>query len=450
MIPPCRSYQVEQLERARAVIRDLRASKRGAGVLLCAPTGSGKTRMAIEIALGARARGGEVLWLAPRVELVDQPLRRLLEYGVTDVQAIRPGGRIAGDPCAKIRIAAIQTLLASGQRPSADVLVLDEARHYAAAEWSRVATSYPDAVRVGLDATPVRADGTSLRDLFDVLVPGPTVRELQAAGHLVPMVLYAPLKEQRGLASTPLEAYEQRCEGRRAVVFAPNVATSKRWAAEFCCAGIPAMHVDGETDEHVRADALRRLASGQLRVLTNVALFAEGVDVPEVECVIVARGVASEAAWIQMLGRALRPSVTTGKTRAIGVDLRGAVHRFGLVDAERTWHLDGEPVRRAEAVPGVRQCPACLAWGAAGQPCAGCGATLPPPPPPRMTRAELEEIRRSKLKREGAGWELWCEIVRDVRAKGHKAQSAFFRYRSRTGHAPRWRVDDVPAVEVSA
>lgn len=419
-LPPPRPYQTELYQRAQQAAARAHLGGTGCGVLVQAPTGAGKTLIALMIARGALDRGGEVLWLAPRTELVDQPVARLWEYGFREVQVIR-AGRVTGDPRARLRVASVQTLLARGMRPPARVVILDEARHYVAAEWARVATAYPNAVRVGLDATPVRADGTSLRDLFDVLVPGPSVRELVDGGHLVPCVVYAPAEGQRALAASPLEAYEKYANGTRAVLFAPNVVWSKQWASQFTLAGIAAEHVDGTTPEDVRARALRRLASGDLRVLCNVALFAEGVDVPEVEACIVARGVSSEAAWLQMIGRVLRPSPKTGKVRAVVVDLMGHVHRHGLVDEPRAFSLDGEPIRRLETLPSAVQCKSCLAWGPGGRPCVACGAELPPPKAPRVKAAELIEVR-----------------AREPEAKKRAALERFVRREVAAGRSP-WR-----------
>ncbi len=443
-LPAARPYQERAHSAAQDAVRRLRGARQstgGCGVLLCAPTGAGKTLLAMRIALGAVARRRRALWLAPRTELVEQPARRLWEYGLRDGVRVISGGGVSGSPDAAITIASIQTLVARGYTPEADVVILDEARHYAAAEWSKIAGAYRTSVRVGLDATPVRADGTTLRDLFDELVTVATVRELIDGGYLVPCVVRAPARQQPHLAEDPIVAYQRHTPGTRAVLFAPNRAASKRWAAAACEQGIPAEHVDGTTNDDVRRSALRRLGTGELRMLCNVALFAEGVDVPELETVIVARGVSTEATWIQMLGRALRPA--EGKARATCLDLHGHVHRWGLVDEERTFSLDGVAIRRVEALPSAVQCRACLCWGAGGRPCAGCGAELPPPLPPKVSQRELREIRQANAPRQGADWDLWVELVQTMQDRGYKPQWAPLQFKAKTGRYPIWSLKQV-------
>jgi DNA repair protein RadD len=150
----------------------------GGGLLLQSPTGSGKTRMAIEIVAWARAWGLRALFLAPRDELIKQTVASLTRYGLAPLCVVRKG-RVEGDPGAGVVVASIQTLVARSFCPDADLLVLDEARHYVASEWRKIAGAYRGALRLLLDATPARADGAPLGDLAEELLVAATVAELQ-------------------------------------------------------------------------------------------------------------------------------------------------------------------------------------------------------------------------------------------------------------------------------
>lgn len=455
-LSPLRPYQERGMRDLRAAARRLRQQATGYGILAVAPTGAGKTRLALEIATGAIRKRGRVLWLAPRTELVDQPVARLAECGWTDVQIVQ-GGRVQGHPDASIAVASIQTLVARQYAPPADVLVLDEARHYVASEWGQIAGAYRDAVRIGLDATPARSDGLGLRDLFDELIPISDIAELTREGWLVPARILAPDAHQKGLADTPLDAYQRETPGKRCLVFCRSKRHAHETAAAFRAAGIPSEAVDANTPADQRRAALDRVRSGETLVLCNCNLFTEGLDLVELEAIIIARGVGHPAVWIQIGGRGLRPSPHTGKTHCTIIDLHGHFHRpgYGPLDDPRTWSLDGKALRKVESLEPCVQCRSCHAWHrGGGRPCVVCGAALPAPPPPKLSRAELKEQQRrarlASIAPTDRRWRLWCELVRTMRRRGYKPQWAFFSYRQRTGFAPPFKVDDVPLEQAAS
>src|SRR6185312_11439346 len=111
------------------------------------------------------------------------------------------------------------TLLSRGDRPPADVIIADEAHHFASAsvEWSALLAAYPGAHIIGPTATPERGDGCGLGTMFDGLVVGATVRELTDLGHLVPCEIMRPDKylQSGEIAQNPVDAYVQHAQGRR-------------------------------------------------------------------------------------------------------------------------------------------------------------------------------------------------------------------------------------------
>lgn len=445
-LPPLRDYQERGYADLRAAVRELLRAhpEQGCGALALCPTGGGKTRLGLEAIRGAIAKGNSALWIAPRNELVSQPIAKLHELGWHAVRSVA-GGRVEGDPNARLTVASIQTLVARDYAPPADVVIFDEARHYVAAEWGKIAGHYARAARIGLDATPARADGSPLGDLFERIVPISSVAELTSLGWLVPSVIYGPADYRRELADTPLASYQRLAPGKRAIVFCTSRAEAKRCAEAFTTAGYPAEAVDSHTPLDVRRGALDRVRSGETLVLCNVALFTEGLDLVELECIIVARGVAHESTWLQIGGRGLRPSPRTGKTHCIVIDLRGHRWRYGFLDDERTWHLDGEPIRRPEALPPAVQCRRCLAWHrGGGRPCPLCGARLPDPPPPKVTKRELLELRRERVPKVGDDWELWQSIVHEQREHGRSGRWAAIEFKARTGRFPKWGLKQVP------
>jgi len=340
-----RDYQVKAVEDCRQAYRDGARS-----VLLVVPTGGGKTVIGSLVVAGAIAKGRRVLWLAGRRELVDQAASRM---------PVAAGVVMAGralDIDAPIQVASIDTLAARGSIPPADLVVIDEAHHATAATWRAVIDAQPEAMILGLTATPVRSDGAALGDVFDALVLGPTIRRLIDDGHLVPTHVLGPETPGRALAMDPAAAWLRYGQGKPGFAFHRLVSESQAFVAQLVDRGIGAAHVDGNTPPKMREAAVAAFREGSIECLSSVGVFTEGVDVPRAEVCLLARGCDHAGLYLQMVGRVMRPY--RGKHAATVVDLRGCFHRLGLPDVEREWSLSGvqgQPKGQAT----LRQCPEC-------------------------------------------------------------------------------------------
>lgn len=357
-----RDYQRKAIDDAKRAYRD---GKRA--ILMVAPTGAGKTLLGCEIVKGAVDKGGTVLWLAHREELISQARERLLAHGIDRVGLIAAGQRAVH---ARVQVASVQTLAARLSRgldmPPATVVVFDEAHHFVAAQWGAVAAEYKASAVLGLTATPERGDGKPLGDLFDHIVPVSSVRELQATidpktgrAVLVPCVVRRPSTKTKLLSQDPVAAYISNSPGERAFCFCANVKHAEAVAASFNAQGIPAATIHADTPwllRKSRIEAFRtqstapQLAIGTLEpaplVLCNVYCLTEGVDVPEATVCIIARGCGHAGMYLQMVGRVLRSA--EGKSRAMLIDLKGVSHKHRLPEAERNWNLDGEAITLSE------------------------------------------------------------------------------------------------------
>lgn len=368
----------------RRAIDDLRRSYASGHRAPCLvmPTGAGKTQVASEVIRSAVARGRRVLFLAHRDELIAQSVAKLEIAGLTDLRIINRGESL-GDPLAPVSVASVQTLSRwTGERmPKADFVVFDECHHIAAKTWRGIANEYVGAHLLGMTATPQRADGSPLGDVFDDLVIGSTVAELTALGHLVPCSVWSPPADVEiasgNLALSPVEAYRRHCTDERAVVFCATVEHADQCAAEMSAAGILCETVHGQLRPDVRKDRLERLASGALRAVTNVHVLTEGWDLPAVSVCILARRPQHAGTYLQMVGRVLRPA--PGKSQAMILDLGGTSNLHGPPEMERHYTLDGSGIEKVKRDL-IRQCPSCGAvflWKAGIADCPTCHAALP-------------------------------------------------------------------------
>jgi DNA repair protein RadD len=389
-----RPYQL----RAIAALRASYASGHRAPMLV-APTGAGKTLIAAEIIRSAAARGNRTLFVAPRRELIRQTAAKLSDAGVADPRIIVAADDL-GSRDATVTIGSIQTLTLERWRsvlPPADLLICDEAHHMAADGWSALARAYPHARILGLTATPERADGRPMGDIFDDIVVAATVRELTDLGHLAPARFWAPpsLLESGELAMDPLAAYRQHGAGQSTVIFCATVDHAERICASI---GDGAATVSGRTSETARDSALARFAVGELRVLCSVGVLTEGWDAPIASVAILARRFGHAGLFLQVVGRVLRPH--PDKIQATIIDLCGSVHEHGTPDMEREYSLIGKAIVRKDSITQCKTCGSVFLAGPATCPYCGVARPLAPASIPQDTGVGVAPLEPPKPKRE--------------------------------------------------
>lgn len=379
-----RPYQSAMLEEARALLRS--GVRR---ILLQAPTGAGKTVLVATMIGNASRRGKRCFFNVHRQELLDQSSDT---FRACDIPHSFIAANAFHDPRVPVQLCSVQTLARRIDRVrKPDLIVWDEAHHVAAKSWASVAAAYPDAIHVGLTATPQRLDGAGLSDHFDAIVLGPTVQTLIADGYLAPYRYFEPstidtsglhqragdyvtaeaeaLVDKPTITGSAIAEYRRHCDGQQGVAFCVSIRHSQHVAAEFNAAGVTAAHIDGSMDRAERRQKIDDFRAGRVRVLCNVDLISEGFDLPAMAAAILLRPTQSLSLYLQQVGRALRP----GKPFAFVLDHVGNRLRHGLPDDDREWSLEGRRKRQSatNAFP-VRQCPACYATlraGASGCPC---------------------------------------------------------------------------------
>ena len=388
-----RPYQIKALDDVRAAYR---SGKRAP--LLVSPTGSGKTVMFSSVANGVKQRGKRVIILCHRSELIEQIDRALRDVGL--VPGIISADR-AESPRAPVQVASVMTLIRRLERtPPPDLIICDEAHHcIASSSWGRVIGHWPQALVLGVTATPIRLSGEGLDDVFDTLVQGPTVQELIGLGALSPVTVYAPpgpdlsgvhmrmgeyiaselseVMSKSRVVGDAVEHYTRHAAGRPAIAFCVSVKHATAVAEQFRKGGYTSVSIDGSLDGSLRRTIVRDFTAGRINVLTSCDLISEGFDVPRVEVGLLLRPTKSTGLYLQQCGRVLRPF--PGKERALILDHAGNTLKHGLPTAHREWSLAGRVVDGCgkagdREVSSVRVCGRCFAANASTRrECGECG-----------------------------------------------------------------------------
>ena len=396
-----RDYQQQLLEQAEAALQT-----HDARVMLQLPTGGGKTHIAGGLLKRWLQNGRKAVWLTHRTELADQTCEMLADAGVSAIslKTWQSGDDAPSIPSGVVILMAqtvgrrTNRMQIWGKYRTGDLLVIDEAHHATADGYERAIRQWPGRI-LGLTATPWRLSKIEGFDhLFEKLLHGPQVTQLQADNWLCQARVLMPESEAiiRGgafdavgeysdsgieqanrdrpdvMTAGALRFWQFHAAERQTVVYAISQDHARNLAAVFSDAGIPAAVILSDTLPQERAEAIKSFGNGTLRVLVNVAVATEGFDLPDASCVVITRPTMSLALYLQMVGRGLRPKANGGD--CLILDLAGNAENHGLPEDERQWSLMPRGTNPGSEAPVIR-CEKCDGVSpAASQNCAHCGA----------------------------------------------------------------------------
>lgn len=296
-----------------------------------------------EIARRTTKNNNHVMFLIHRKEVLDQAVKTFSK------QEVNSNLLTAG---------MVQTLTRRVDKlPTPNVILVDEAHHALAKSYQRILNKFPKAIVLLFTATPHRTGRQQLDQIADDIIVGQSIHELTEKGFLAPFRYFQPPNDfdvkalKRGstgdyTAESMQEAmstkifghivkqYKRIAKGMQAVVYTYSIDSAVKIANEFNSEGISAIEVDGTTSKEKRDLAVRKFRDQEIKILVNVNLFTEGVDLPNVDCVIMARPTASLALYLQFSMRCLNPR--PGKT-AIIIDHANNFKTFGYPDDDRDW-----------------------------------------------------------------------------------------------------------------
>lgn len=347
---------------------------------IVSPAGSGKTVVLSKIIKGASFKKNHTLFLVHRREILDQVEETLINMGV-DMDYVELG--------------MVQTIVRRLDRTKTPtMIVVDESHHIVSNSYKKIIKHFDDALVISFTATPIRLGGSGLGDVNDILIEGASVGWLIENSYLAPYKYYAPklidtetlkLNNMREFSSTSIDKamsenriygdvinhYNKLAKGEQAIVYSHSVEASKQVAAEFTASGVDARHIDGKTNKNERDEVIRGFRNGEIKIITNVDLIGEGVNMPDCSTVIMLRPTQSLSLFIQQSMRGMR--YREGKT-AIIIDHVDNVRRHGLPDTPRQWSLTSKRKSSAETIIKIRECVNCFAvYSPTEDKCPMCG-----------------------------------------------------------------------------
>jgi superfamily II DNA or RNA helicase len=327
--------------------------------LLVLPTGCGKTVVFASLIAERVQRGERVLVLAHREELIRQGAQKIHDQLAAvrwpSVGIEKAAERSHGED---VVVASVQSLrgerLARFDRGTFGLVVVDEAHHAPAVGYRNILEHFAPAHKLGVTATPDRHDGAALGKIFGSVAFAYELRDAITDGWLSRLSVYLveiesldlsavhvhhgdlddtelgnAMEEPRCVAGVVKVAAEQ-CEGRPTLIFAATVRHAELLAANLDDR-LPgsAKVVLGTTPPDERKRTLRDFAEGRLRFVVNVGVLTEGVDIPCIGAIIMARPTKSRSLYAQMAGRGTR--LFPGKSDCLLLDITGNAGRHKLV-----------------------------------------------------------------------------------------------------------------------
>ncbi len=318
------------------------------------PTASGKTIAAAGFVEAARTLG--VLILTHRRLLVSQFQRDLTTEGYGDrfTDAIETGKEpLAGNPLTIQTYAWFARHVDSISRSAYQLVICDEAHTALGEKTSAAIRSFPEPLYIGMTATeqliakqvsdvfPASVDDLPLQDAArrGLIAPLRCLRVPPVAAiNSVPIVggdfdqeILAKTLDHQALNQAAASLYRDRFDNTPGIVYAAGVDHAYNLAQEFRAAGLKAEAVSGRTPPVKLAETLAAYERGEINVLINAQLLAEGWNSPRATVCMHLAPTASKRVYQQRIGRIMR--LHPRKEAGIVVDFvpKGATHNERVV-----------------------------------------------------------------------------------------------------------------------
>ena len=461
-----RSYQEQTL----IALREGFAKGKRAQILY-APTGAGKTEMAIELMRATKAKGNKAAMLLDRIVLCDQTSKRLEKYKID--HGVMQAGHWRYRPYEPIQVCSAQTLEKRGTFPGLNLLIVDEA-HQTREQTMEFIKNNPDVRVIGLTATPFTK---GLGKVYDNVVSTVTTKELVEQKILVPLrVFIAKEIDMTGAKKVAGEWSQQEASTRgmkitgdvvsewigktleifgkpmKTIVFASGVDHGVHLARKFQTEGYNFICISYKDDEEWKKKVIEDFSKPDTKIQGLIAtdILTKGFDVPDVAIGISARPFSkSLSSHIQQMGRVMRGC--EGKEFAVWLDHSGNYLRF-REDWEEVFEQgvdeldEGKEKAKKEPSDKVKEdskCPKCSAlWPRGSDTCYNCGHVKEKKNQVIAVQGEMVELTGTVTRE--SKQDFWNQMIWLMRYQNWSKGRAAHTYKDMFGVWPRNLADNRP------
>ena len=310
--------------------------------LLISATGTGKTYASAFGVRDALQPKGKVLFIVHRKQILRQALasyqnvfgrERTMAY-LTGTEQDYERIKNADFVFAMITMIAKDEVLQRFSPEEFSTIIIDEAHHAPAPSYQRVLRYFKPLFWLGMTATPDRADKGNTYELFDyniayeirlqqalendLLCPFHYfgIKDLEIDGEIVDddtnvrNFRYLVCEDRVNYIIEQAQFYGHSGTRVKGLIFCSRRDEAKELSDKFNEKGFRTVSLSGEDPDDVREEMMDRLISDDrhdvLDYIFTVGIFNEGVDLPEVNQVIMLRPTQSPIVFVQQLGRGLR------------------------------------------------------------------------------------------------------------------------------------------------
>jgi DNA repair protein RadD len=460
-----REHQMQVIESLREGFRQGHRSQ-----LLYAPTGFGKTEVAIYLMKATASNYKRAAILLDRLVLVDQTSLRLTKYGLE--HGVYQAGHWKYSPGERLQVCSAQTLERRKDFPGIDLLIVDEC-HISRVQTTEFIKKNPDVKVIGLTATPFTK---GLGNIYTNVVCGATTDWLVDKSWLTPLKIYiakeidmtgakkvagewsADVVTERGMKLTgdivdewEKKTYEIFGGPRKTIVFCSGVAHGADLVEQFALKGYNFVAISYKDTDDFKRDAIEDFAKPdtQIHGLIATDILTRGFDVSDVMIGVSARPFSkSLSSHIQQMGRVMRPY--PNKEFALWLDHSGNYLRFrddwDEIYGDGVKALD-EKVEKTKKELTEKQkkelkCPRCShIWPSKSDTCPACGYVRRSYNEVRAVAGRLEELSNGATNQKDNKQSFYSELIFIAKERNYNQNWAGHKYREKFGVWPRGLYD---------
>ena len=324
------------------------------------PTGGGKTVIFSEIVRQyLKNHKKKVVVLTHRIELCNQTSKMLTGFGVTN-KIVNSKAKLDDQKEYDCFVAMVETLnnrLNDNKLDISDVglVIIDEA-HYNS--FTKLFKFFHKSFILGVTATPLSSNiELPMTDNYNELIVGESIENLIENNFLARAEMFSynvgltslevgangdytvksseDLYTNNEMLSKLMSAYEERCKGKKTLIFNNGINTSLFVYDLFKSAGYPIAHLDNTASKKERESILKWFKETPDAILTSVSILTTGFDEPTVQSIILNRATKSLTLYYQMIGRGSR--ILKDKSTFDVIDLGNNFYRFGPWGSNLDW-----------------------------------------------------------------------------------------------------------------